>query len=110
MSAPAKVLLRASGRDGELQVMMDQLGINTVSMLKRIEDGEGRNVLHRAAEAGALQNVRYLVSDMAFPVSLRDAKYKTPIMYAVKHPEVLRVLLAAGARPSDFKANSWTMC
>jgi len=108
MATEQKQLLKASGRDGELRHTIERLGAQEVKILQAVEDSEGRNVLHRAAEAGALDNVRYLIDELAFPVSLRDAKYKTPIMYAVKYPDVLRVLLAAGASPAEFKANSWT--
>ncbi len=108
MAARSKQILKASGRDGELEAAIKRMGLDDVNVLKSFEDGEGRNVLHRAVEAGAVENVRYLVQECGFPVSLRDSKYKTPLMYAAKFPDILEILLAHGASASEFKANSWT--
>ena len=72
-------------------------------------DADGCQPLHRAAAAGHVCVVRYLLASAVDP-DCRKSKSKTPLHEAAAagRTEVIGLLLAAGALISAHKTNGWT--
>lgn len=62
-------------------------------------DDDDLTALHTAVSDGRLEFARILLEAGADPNALRESDAVTPLKFAIRHPELVQLLLAAGADP-----------
>ena len=73
------------------------------------QDEEGMSLLAWACVAGAKQKVSFLLAQGANP-NIKCNDDRTPLMYAASndYPEIIQMLLKAGANPKIEDKSGWT--
>ena len=74
-----------------------------------VRDAQGETVLHRAAKAGQLEALEWLLDQPGVDCNIRDTNYKSPLMLAAAegNANCVSCLLSRGALVHAWKPNAW---